>query len=270
MRVFIQPNYIKVSKWAAYRIAGKINESKPTAKKPFVLGLPTGSTPLGTYKELIDLYKEGLVSFKNVVTFNMDEYVGLPSTHEQSYHYFMQQNFFKHIDIQKKNTHLLNGMAKSLDKECNDYEKKIASYGGINLFLGGIGEDGHIAFNEPGSSFASRTRVKPLTLHTRMVNSRFFDSDLSQVPKEALTIGVATFMSAKEVMIIVSGHKKARALQKVVEEGISHMWTASAIQNHPKGTVVCDEDSTHELKVGTFKYFLEIEQKNLDHRTQMK
>lgn len=270
MRVIIQPNYMKVSKWAAFHIAGKINESKPTAKKPFVLGLPTGSTPLGTYKELINLYNDGLISFKNVVTFNMDEYVGLPAKHPQSYHYFMHENFFKHVDVNKKNINILDGMAKDLEKECNEYEKKISSYGGIDLFMGGIGEDGHIAFNEPGSSFASRTRIKTLTLNTRMANSRFFDSDLSLVPKEALTIGVATFMSAKEAMIIVSGHKKARALQKVVEEGISHMWTASALQNHPKGIVVCDEDSTDELKVGTFKYFNEIEQKNLDHRTQMK
>ncbi|PCJ58644.1 MAG: glucosamine-6-phosphate deaminase [Planctomycetota bacterium] len=269
MRVIIEQNYVKMSKWAAYRIAGRINSKKPTAKKPFVLGLPTGSTPLGTYKELIKLLKDGVVSFKNVITFNMDEYVGLSKTHTQSYHYFMNQNFFKYIDIQKKNINILNGMAKDLTKECENYEKKIKSCGGIDLFLGGIGEDGHIAFNEPGSSFASRTRKKALTQETRMVNSRFFDYDLSQVPRFALTIGVGTFMDAREAIVLVSGDKKSRALKMVVEEGINHMWTASSLQNHPKGIIVCDEDSTQELKVRTAKYFKDIEQSSLDPRTQL-
>lgn len=258
-----------MSKWAAYRIAGKIISKKPTAKKPFVLGLPTGSTPLGTYKELIKLYKAGTVSFKNVITFNMDEYVGLNKSHNQSYHYFMKENFFKHIDIQKKNINILNGMAKDLVKECENYEKKIKSSGGIDLFLGGIGEDGHIAFNEPGSSFASRTRKKALTQETRMINSRFFDYDISQVPKHALTIGVGTFMDSKEAIVLVSGHKKCHALKMVVEEGINHMWTASALQNHPKGFIVCDEDATLDLKVRTAKYFKDIEQGALDPRTQI-
>ncbi len=270
MRLIIQPNYDLVSKWAANHVAKRIRQFKPTAKKPFVLGLPTGSSPLGMYKELIKLNKQKVVSFKNVVTFNMDEYVGIPEDHPQSYHYFMWHNFFNHIDIQKKNVNILNGNAKDLHKECENYEKKIAKYGGINLFVGGIGPDGHIAFNEPGSSLGSRTRVKTLTMDTIIANSRFFDGDINKVPKTALTVGVKTVMDADEVMIIISGHSKARALQKVVEEGVNHMWTVSALQLHPKGIIVCDDDSTYELKVGTVQYFKDIEAPHLDPATLLK
>ncbi len=267
MRLIIQPNYNKISKWVADYVAKKIIEFKPTAKKPFVLGLPTGSSPLGMYKELIELNKKGTVSFKNVVTFNMDEYVGIPKEHPESYYSFMWNNFFSHIDILKKNVNILNGNAKNLEKECNNYEKKIKKYGGINLFIGGIGPDGHIAFNEPGSSLSSRTRVKTLTQDTIIANSRFFDSDLTKVPKTALTVGVKTVLDSDEVLIIISGHNKARALQKVVEEGINHMWTVSALQTHPKGIIVCDDDATWELKVGTVAYFKDIESDNISPKT---
>ena len=263
MRMMIHDDYEKLSKWTAYYIAKKIKEFKPTAKKPFVMGLPTGSSPVGTYKHLVKLYKAGKVSFKNVVTFNMDEYVGLPEEHPESYHFFMWDNLFSHVDIPKKNVNILNGMAKNLDKECERYEKKIASYGGIELFLGGIGPDGHIAFNEPGSSLASRTRIKTLTLDTQIANSRFFDNDINKVPKTALTVGVGTVMDAREVVIIISGYNKARALEKVVEEGLNHMWTVSVLQTHPHGMIVCDDESTMELKVGTAKYFKDIEGANL-------
>ena len=174
MRLIIRPDYDTVSKWAANHIASRINEAKPTAEKPFVLGLPTGSTPLGTYKELINLYKKGKVSFENVVTFNMDEYVGIPEDHPQSYHTFMWENFFSQINIKKENVHILNGNAKDLKKECQDYEAAIKAAGGINLFMGGVGVDGHIAFNEPGSSLRSRTREMALTQDTIIVNSSFF------------------------------------------------------------------------------------------------
>lgn len=264
MRLIIQPNYEQISKWTANYIAKKINAFKPTAEKLFVLGLPTGSTPLGTYKHLIDLCKEGKVSFKNVATFNMDEYVGIPREHDQSYYSFMWNNFFSHIDIQKKNVHILNGNAPDLEAECAAYEENIKAFGGINLFLGGIGPDGHIAFNEPGSSLSSLTRVKSLTFDTIVANSRFFNNDVNLVPKRALTVGVKTVLNAKEVLIIVNGHNKARALQHAVEEGVNHMWTISALQLHPKGIIVCDEDATGELKVGTYKYFKDIEGENLD------
>jgi glucosamine-6-phosphate deaminase len=270
MRVIIQPNYDMVSKWVANYVAKRINEFKPTAKKPFVLGLPTGSSPIGTYKELIKLYKKGIVSFKNVVTFNMDEYVGIPEDHPESYHSFMWNNFFKHIDIPKKNVNILNGNAKDLQKECDNYEKKIKKYGGIKLFLGGIGPDGHIAFNEPGSSLNSRTRVKTLRKDTIIANSRFFDNDINKVPKTALTVGVGTVLDSEEVLIIITGHNKARALAKVVEDGVNHMWTVSALQLHPKGIIVCDDDATYELKVGTVQYFKDIESENLDPKTLLK
>jgi glucosamine-6-phosphate deaminase len=264
MRIIIQPDYDRVSKWTANYVAKKINEFKPGPKKPFVLGLPTGSSPLGMYKELIKLNKRGKVSFKNVVTFNMDEYVNLPEEHPESYHSFMWNNFFSHVDVQKQNVNILNGLAKDLQAECGNYEKKIASYGGVELFIGGIGPDGHVAFNEPGSSLSSPTRVKTLTKDTIIANSRFFDNDINKVPKTALTVGVKTVMDAREVLIIISGHNKARALQKVVEEGVNHMWTVSTLQLHPKGIIVCDDASTVELKVGTVNYFKDIEAKNLN------
>ena len=264
MRLIIQPTYELVSQWAANYVASRIVEFKPTSKKRFVLGLPTGSSPLGMYKELVKLNKKRIVSFKYVTTFNMDEYFALPENHPESYHSFMWNNFFNHIDIDKKNVNILNGNAKNLEKECDDYEKRIHEAGGIRLFVGGIGPDGHIAFNEPGSSLGSLTRVKTLTMDTIVANSRFFDNDINKVPKTALTVGVKTVLDAEEVMIIISGLSKARALSKVVEEGVNHMWTVSALQLHPKGIIICDEQSTYELKVATVKYFKDIEAVNLD------
>ncbi len=263
MRVLIHNNYQQLSKWTANYIAKKIEAFQPTPEKPFVLGLPTGSSPIGVYTEFIKLVKEGKMSFKNVVTFNMDEYVNIPEDHPQSYHYFMDSNLFNHIDIPRENINVLNGNAADLEKECADYEAKIASYGGINLFLGGIGPDGHIAFNEPGSSLKSKTRVKTLTYDTIVANSRFFDNDVNKVPKTALTVGVDTVMQSEEVIIIINGYNKARAMQKVVEEGVNHMWTVSVLQLHPKGIIVCDEAATYELKVGTAKYFKDIEKDQL-------
>ncbi len=267
MRLIIQPDYSLVSKWAANYVAKRILEFKPSAKKRFVLGLPTGTSPLGMYQELIKLNRKGKISFKYVTTFNMDEYVGLPEDHPESYHSFMWNNLFKHIDIDKKFVNILDGNAKDLDKECASYEKKIADSGGIKLFIGGIGPDGHIAFNEPGSSLGSLTRVKSLTMDTIVANSRFFDNKIDKVPKTALTVGVKTVLDANEVMLIISGLSKARALAKVVEEGVNHMWTVSALQLHPKGIIVCDDASTYELKVGTVKYFKDIEASNLDPDT---
>ncbi|MBN1769594.1 MAG: glucosamine-6-phosphate deaminase [Prolixibacteraceae bacterium] len=261
MRLLIHPTYEKASLWTANYIAQKINQHNE--ERPFVLGLPTGSSPLGTYKALIDLNKAGKVSFRNVVTFNMDEYIGIPQDHPESYYSFMWNNFFKHIDIEKDNVNILNGNAANLEEECNRYEDKIEDYGGIDLFLGGIGPDGHIAFNEPGSSLSSRTRVKTLTRDTIIANSRFFDNDTEKVPKTALTVGVATVLEAAEVLIIVNGHNKARALKHAVEEGINHMWTISALQMHPKGIIVCDEAACDELKVSTYRYFKDIEKDNL-------
>ena len=267
MRLIIEPDYAKVSEWAANYVAARINEACPTPEKPFVLGCPTGSSPLGMYRKLIELNKEGKVSFKNVVTFNMDEYVGLPRDHRESYHTFMWTNFFSHIDILPENVNILNGNAEDPTEECRRYEEKIRSYGGIDLFLGGVGPDGHIAFNEPGSSLVSRTRMKTLTQDTIIANSRFFDGDTNQVPKTALTVGVGTVMDARSILLIVNGHNKARALRHGVEGGVSQMWTISALQLHPASIIVADDEACGELKVNTYRYFKDIEAANLDPKT---
>lgn len=259
MRLIPLKNADQVAKWSARYIVDRINQFSPTEKKPFVLGLPTGGTPLKTYQELISLYKDGEVSFENVVTFNMDEYVGLPKEHPESYHSFMYRNFFDHINIQEKNINILDGNTDDHDAECRRYEEKIKSYGKINLFMGGVGVDGHIAFNEPASSLASRTRIKTLTEDTLIANSRFFDNDITKVPKYALTVGVATLLDAEEVMILVTGYNKALALQACVEGCVNHLWTVSALQMHRHALVVCDEPATQELKVKTVKYFTELE-----------
>jgi len=255
MKLILQDKYDDVSTWAACYVRNCILKFNPGPDKYFVLGLPTGSTPLGMYKKLIAFQKEGKLSFKYVKTFNMDEYVGLPRDHTESYHYYMWSNFFKHIDIDPSNVNLLDGNADDLIAECNVFEEKIKESGGIHLFIGGIGPDGHIAFNEPGSSLVSRTRVKSLAMETVVANARFFGGDIEKVPKAALTVGVATVMDAKEVMILITGANKALALHKAIEEGVSHMWTVSAFQQHPCTTFVCDEPATMELKVKTVKYF---------------
>lgn len=259
MRLVIRENYSQAAEYVATYIKKRILAFKPCKERPFILGLPTGSSPIGVYKLLVEMYKRGELSFLHVVTFNMDEYVGLPRDHPESYHSFMWQHLFKYIDILPENVHILNGNAPDLVQECDDYEAKILKAGGIDLFLGGIGPDGHIAFNEPGSSLASRTRVKTLAYETILANARFFNNDLSKVPKLALTVGVATVMDAREVLIIISGAHKAVALAKAIEEGVNHMWTVSAIQQHPRAMIVCDEDATLELRMKTVRYFKSIE-----------
>ncbi|HUX95972.1 MAG TPA: glucosamine-6-phosphate deaminase [Bacteroidales bacterium] len=259
MRIIIKKDASEVGDWIANYVIDRIKKAKPTKQKPFVLGLPTGSSPLPVYREFIKRYKAGKISFRNVVTFNMDEYVGLPENHKESYHYFMFDNLFNHIDIPGENINILNGNAKNLKKECIEYEKKIKRYRGIDLFLGGIGPDGHIAFNEPGSSLSSRTRIKTLSYDTILANSRFFDGDMKKVPTQALTVGVGTVMDAREVLIIITGFNKARAVREAVEGGISHMWTVSMLQMHQKAIFVCDEPATMELQVETVKYFNNLE-----------
>jgi len=234
MRLIPLNNEQQVSRWAARHIADRINHFKPTAERPFVLGLPTGSTPLKTYQEL-------------------------PKEHPESYHSFMHNNFFNYIDIQPQNINILNGNTADHDEECRRYEEKIKSYGKIHLFMGGVGVDGHIAFNEPASSLSSRTRIKTLTPDTIIANSRFFNNDVNQVPKYALTIGVGTLLDAEEVMILATGHNKALAVQAAVEGSINHLWTVSALQLHRHFVLVCDEPALQELKVKTVKYFTELE-----------
>ncbi len=260
MRIVIKETKADTGKWTADYIIDKIKAFAPTPEKPFVMGLPTGSSPMPVYEEWIRRYKAGEISFKNVVTFNMDEYVNLPEDHSESYHSFMYTNLFDHIDIPAENINILNGNAADLEKVCKDYEAKIKQYGGIELFLGGIGPDGHIAFNEPGSSLTSKTRVKTLSYDTILANSRFFNDDMSKVPTQALTVGVGTVMGAREVVIIITGFNKARAVREVIEGGISHMWTVSMLQLHEHAVISLDEPATMELQVESVKYFKDIEE----------
>lgn len=259
MKVIIKNDSKCGSLWAAHYIAEKINAKAAKSDKPFVLGLCTGSTPIETYTEWGRMVKAGEVSFKNVITFNMDEYVGIPENHPESYHSFMHRTLFDHIDIPKENIHILNGNAPDLEAECAQYEANIKLAGGFDLFLGGIGEDGHIAFNEPFSPLNSRTRVMTLTEDTIRVNSRFFGGDMNLVPKQALSVGVATVTDSKEVVILAFGPKKARALRDAIEGPYSHCCTVSALQMHEAGIIVCDEDAIGECKVNNYKYFKAVE-----------
>ena len=262
MRVIIKPDYETVSKWVANYVVYHINKFRPTPERLFVLGLPTGGTPIGMYKELINLYQKRKVSFENVATFNMDEYIGLPPSNPQSYRFFMEENFFKHVNLKPQNIHMLNGLTKDYEKECRNYEKAIKDLGGVNLFIGGVGEDGHIAFNEPFSSLRSRTRVKTLTESTRQANARFFENNIEKVPTTAITVGVGTIMDSAEVLIMITGENKAEALQHAIEGNISHVWTVSALQMHPQGLIVCDKDATKKLSSETVAYFMDIEKNN--------
>jgi len=259
MKVIIKDTKKDGSLWAAHYIVKAIKEKAERTDDPFVLGLPTGSTPLDVYAELARMCASGEISFRNVITFNMDEYVAIPESHPESYHSFMHRNLFDKIDIPAGNIHILNGNAPDLQKECEDYEAAIVAAGGIDLFLGGVGEDGHIAFNEPFTSLNSRTSVITLTQDTLEVNSRFFDNDPNKVPKRAMSVGVGTVCGSKEVLILAFGSKKARAVQAAVEGPVSHYVTLSALQLHKHGTIVLDEPAAGELKVNSYRYFKAVE-----------
>ncbi|MGY0398446.1 MAG: glucosamine-6-phosphate deaminase [Ostreibacterium sp.] len=250
--------YRDYDKWAANYIINKINNFQPTAEKPFVLGLPTGGTPLAVYHLLIEAYQEKIVSFQNVVTVNMDEYVGLSAKDPQSYYYFMQNNLFRHIDIKSENTYLPNGMATDINVEAERYEQLINDLGGVHLFFGSVGSNGHIAFNEPGSSLHSKTRVKTLTRQTLTDNARFF-GHLEDVPKTAITVGIQTLMNAKEILILSKGLLKALAVYHAIEGSVNMLWPISMFQHHEKFILVCDEMSATELKLKTLRYFGYIE-----------
>ena len=255
MRVVIQPDYRTLSQWAARHVAGRITEAAPTAEKPFVLGLPTGSTPIGMYDELVEMNHRGEVSFRYVITFNMDEYVGLPENHPAGYHAFMWEHLLGRIDIPKANTHILNGNAADLEAECAAYEDHIARLGGVDLFVGGMGANGHIAFNEPGSAPTSRTRMVSLNRETIAANARFFGNDPNRVPRKALTVGIETIMAAREILILVNGAGKAHALRHVIEEDASDLWPAGAIRRHSHGIIACDREAARELKANTVERF---------------
>lgn len=259
MKVIIRDNYEECSTWVAEHIKNAILNFAPTKSKPFTLGLPTGSTPIGVYKKLIEMCKNYELSFENVITFNMDEYIGLLPSNPQSYHYFMEENFFSQIDIKKENINILNGMAEDLDLECIRFEEKIKKYGGIRLFFGGVGTDGHIAFNEPYTSLNSRTHIQALNSSTIEDNSRFFSYKIELTPKKAITVGIGTILDADEVLIMATGTSKANAIQSAIEGSITQASTITSLQLHNNSIIVCDEDATNELKVKTVNYFKRLE-----------
>ena len=260
MRVVIKSDYQNLSQWAADYVTYRINKHHPTPKKPFVLGLPSGSTPLGMFEILARYYMEGKVSFANVIFFGMGEYVGLGAGDERSFQYYLWDKFLKYVNIKKEHVHFLDGLTTNFAKECADYEKAIATVGGVDLFIGGVGQDGHIAFNEPYSSLSSRTRVKLLTPSTIKANSRFFDNDITKVPPLVLTIGIATMMDADEVLILASGENKATAVKNAIEGSITHVWPISILQQHHHSIIACDEKAASELEAQTVTYFKEIDQ----------
>ena len=245
MEVVICKTKEQASKLAAAMITDAV------AKNPkIVLGLATGSTPVLMYAEMAKAVKAGKASYRNVRTWNLDEYVGLPGTHDQSYRYFMNENLFKKIDIKLSNTHVLNGLAKDTEKECKAYEAQIRKAGGIDIQVLGIGSDGHIAFNEPGTSLNSRTSVVYLTPSTINDNARlFFKGKKSKVPTQALSMGVGTICEARKIILLAFGKGKADAIKNCVEGPMSQFCTASALQTHNDARIFCDEEAASKLKL---------------------
>jgi glucosamine-6-phosphate deaminase len=243
MEVVICTSYESMSKLAARAVSNVLNE-KPNA----VLGMATGSTPLGLYKELVRMHKEEGLDFAQVKTFNLDEYVGLRATNSQSYHCFMHENFFKHVNISPDNIYIPSGTTSNYKSFCNWYEQRIQECGGIDVQILGIGSDGHIAFNEPGSSLSSRTRLKTLAKSTIDDNARFFDRP-EDVPIYAITMGVGTILEARSLLLLANGESKAEAVAQAIEGPVTSMVTASAVQLHPQTTLFLDEAAASRLKM---------------------
>jgi len=243
MEVVVMPSYEAMSKAAANIVADVLNQ-KPNA----VLGMATGSTPLGVYQELVRMHREDGLDFAQVTTFNLDEYVGLRPNHPQSYHHFMHENFFRHVNIAPTNIYIPSGTTSNYRSFCDWYERRITECGGIDVQILGIGSDGHIAFNEPGSSLSSRTRLKTLARPTIDDNARFFERR-EDVPTYAITMGVGTILEARTLVLLAHGQNKATACAAMVEGPVTSMTTASALQLHPDARVFLDEDSASQLKM---------------------
>lgn len=235
MKIIVTKNYDELSKVAANEMA-KVIKNNPKA----ILGLATGGSPIGMYKELIRMNKEGEIDFSKITTVNLDEYVGLSGDHPQSYRYFMNENLFNHINIDKNNTYVPNGLAENIEAECKNYDKKIADLGGTDVQLLGIGNNGHIAFNEPADDLVSGTHLTNLTQATIEANARFFDS-IDEVPKTALTMGLGGIMKSKKIIVIASGESKAEAVKAMVSGKISTNMPASMLQMHRDVVVIVDE-----------------------------
>ncbi|KAF2144874.1 uncharacterized protein K452DRAFT_265300 [Aplosporella prunicola CBS 121167] len=281
MRLIIREDRQAASQYVADYVVGRIKAFAPTPDRPFVLGLPTGSSPEIVYRLLVQKYKSGDVSFRNVLTFNMDEYVSLPQSHPQSYHTYMYKHLFSHVDIPPRNIHILNGNAPDLSAECAAYERAIVAVGGIELFLAGVGTNGHIAFNEAGTGLSSRTREVVLAPETRAANARFFaatagstvgntlastnsglatgGTSAAAVPTRALTVGTSTILGAREVVALATGAHKARAVRHGLEGGVSQAWPLSGLQLHARAVVVVDEAATAELRVRSVWFARECE-----------
>lgn len=242
MLVIIKDDYAAVSREAGRLVANRLR------KKPsLVLGLATGGTPLGLYRELIRMHGEDGVDFSKTTTFNLDEYLGLPPDHPQSYHRFMRENLFRHVNIPDRFIHVPDGMALDVEEHCHWYEDEIVRAGGLDLQVLGIGANGHLAFNEPGSSLGSRTRVKTLTQKTREDNARFFGA-LQEVPRYAITMGIGTIMEARELLLLASGERKAEAVRAAVEGPVTAMVPASIVQMHPRAFLVVDRAAAAGLQ----------------------
>jgi len=239
--LILRRTYEDLSQEAARLVADRLRR-----KPNLVLGLATGSTPLGLYKALIDRCQNEGLDFSKVTTFNLDEYIGLPRSHEQSYHYFMRESFFKHINLDARHTHVPDGMARDIEAQCEWYEQRIRDVGGIDLQILGIGANGHLAFNEPGSSLGSRTRIKTLSERTVHDNARFFAS-MEQVPRYAITMGIGTIMEARELLILASGESKAEAVRAAVEGPITATCPASICQMHQRAYFIIDEAARSKL-----------------------
>lgn len=256
MEIIIADDADQMSRTAA-RIVRRVLNAKPNA----VLGLATGSTPLGLYRELVRMHREEGLDFSQVTTFNLDEYVGLPKNHPQSYHWFMHENLFRHVNIAPQNIYIPLGTTDNSAAFCAWYEERIRQCGGIDLQILGIGSDGHIAFNEPSSSLGSRTRIKTLARQTIRDNARFFAS-IDQVPIYAITMGVGTILEAKKIVLLANGPHKAEAVAAAIEGPVTSMITASALQLHRDVTAVIDRDSAAQLKMRD--YYVWVQEKMVD------
>ncbi len=255
----MKKDHEEVSREAA-RVVSEIVREKPSC----VLGLATGSTPLRLYKELIRMYREEGLDFSKVTTFNLDEYIGIPPTHPQSYHFFMYENLFKHVNVPERFIHIPSGMVDVGDVHrihvyCDWYEEEIEKCGGIDLQILGIGANGHIGFNEPGSSLGSRTRIKTLTYKTRADNSRFFENDIEKVPKYAITMGIGTILDSRLLLLLASGKQKAQAIKDTVEGPITAKLPASIVQMHRKAILIVDEDAGSLLDIEYDQFVTDLE-----------
>lgn len=247
MRILVCENYDEMSKKAAQMLLSQV-----TLKPNSVLGLATGSTPIGMYKNLVQMYKDGVIDFSDVITFNLDEYYSLPRYNEQSYYYFMYDNLFNHININHQNIHIPNGMALDIDKECESYDEAIKEYGGIDIQVLGIGNNAHIGFNEPTISFEKETHLVSLRSSTIKANSRFFDN-IDDVPKKAITMGTGSIFKAKKIMLLAYGKSKADAIYNTVYGDVTPEIPASILQFHNDVVLILDKEAASKLNADDYK-----------------